>query len=145
MPSSYSVKVDELSPATILDYRYKIGSLVKFCHRNGIEDINAITPSHIRLFILELKNRNNSTSVVDYFGSIKRFPNEMDSCSLRENFYTNLLVSVSISTITGFANDNAFSTASSSFAGSSTLIPMPPQIRAYSAKSQLYKSVCQFG
>jgi len=67
--------VDELSPATIDDYRYKVGVLIKFCHLNNIDDLTTITPTHIRLFILDLKTRNNPTSVVDYFKSVKRFFN----------------------------------------------------------------------
>lgn len=51
--------------------------------------------------------------------------------------YTNLLGSVSISTMTGLLIERALSTANGKSPGSVTFMPVPPQFSAYSAKSQL--------
>src|SRR5208283_1261983 len=57
--------------------------------------------------------------------------------------HKNLLGSVSISTIVGLEDESALSTAASSSFGSVTLMPIPPECSAKSAKLKSYKSVCQ--
>lgn len=70
-----SCKVEGLSPATLKNYRYLIGSFVQFCQQNDVLTSKDVSPQHIRLFMLQLQETNNATSVMDYFKSIKRFFN----------------------------------------------------------------------
>jgi len=66
-----SCRVDGLSPATLRAYQYQLGRFVKFCLEANEKD----TTQQIRLFLLELRETNNSISVGDYYKSIKRFFN----------------------------------------------------------------------
>ena len=66
-----SCRVDGLSPATLRAYQYQLGRFVKFCLEANEKD----TTQQIRLFLLKLRETNNSISVSDYYKSIKRFFN----------------------------------------------------------------------
>lgn len=68
-----SCKVDGLSPVTIANYAYMVGSFVESCP----PDISAakITVNHVRMFLLALQERCRPRTVQSYYKSIKRFFN----------------------------------------------------------------------
>lgn len=66
-----SCRVEGLAPATLKAYQYQLGRFVKFCLEAKEKD----TTQQIRLFLLKLRETNNSISVSDYYKSIKRFFN----------------------------------------------------------------------
>jgi len=68
-------KVNELSPRTIADYEQKAGAFVAFCYSQGAKEPQDITPNHIRVFLLVLRERLKPSSVHDYYGAICRFFN----------------------------------------------------------------------
>ena len=70
-----SCKVNELSDATLKDYRYQLARFIKFCFEADCDDAQSITAHHIRLFLLGLQETNNPISVSDYYKTIKRFFN----------------------------------------------------------------------
>lgn len=74
-----SCKVDELSPATIKNYKQKLGTFVRFCSSIGITYVtsNHITSHHIRLFLLKLQETCQPVSISNNYRSIKRFFNWM--------------------------------------------------------------------
>lgn len=72
-----SCKVDELSPATLKDYEQKIGAFVRHCTELGITQPADVTVHHVRLFLLNLRQRCSAHSVHDYYGCVNRFLNWM--------------------------------------------------------------------
>ena len=70
-----SCKVNELSPRTIDDYAQKIGAFIAFCYSQGAKEPDQVTPNHIRVFLLVLRERIQPSSVHDYYGCINRFFN----------------------------------------------------------------------
>lgn len=70
-----SCRVDGLSPATLENYQYQLGRFVSFCIKLNQDDAHYITPQHIRLFLLKLRETNSPVSVGDYYKAIKRFFN----------------------------------------------------------------------
>ena len=76
-------KVEGLSPATLHNYEYKISSFIKFCEQQQITEVDQVTPTVIRLFLLSLKEHisratkqlMSPVSICDYFKDIKRFFN----------------------------------------------------------------------
>ena len=70
-----SCKVNELSPRTIEDYGDKVGRFVTFCTSQGVKEPDQVTPHHIRVFLLVLRERIQASSVHDYYGCINRFFN----------------------------------------------------------------------
>lgn len=68
-----SCKVNELSPRTIEDYTQKVGAFVGFCASQGVKEPIQVTPNHIRIFMLVLRERIKPSSVHDYYGCINRF------------------------------------------------------------------------
>jgi len=70
-----SCKVNELSPRTIEDYQQKIGAFISFCNSQGAKEPGDVTPNHIRVFLLVLRERIKASSVHDYYGCVCRFFN----------------------------------------------------------------------
>jgi len=70
-----SCKVNELSPRSIDDYAQKVGAFVMFCKSQGIKEPQEVTPNHVRVFLLLLRERIKAVSVHDYYGCIHRFFN----------------------------------------------------------------------
>ena len=84
-----SCRVDGLSPATLENYQYQLGRFVKFCNSLAMasdqrgaaaplqdgDKGDRVTPQHIRLFLLKLRETNSPVSVGDYYKAIKRFFN----------------------------------------------------------------------
>lgn len=70
-----SCRVDELSPTTIQNYRYQIGSFLRFHHQLNLTPGGEVTVHHIRLFLLKLQDKNSPISVRDYYKSLRRFFN----------------------------------------------------------------------
>jgi len=70
-----SCRVNDLSPRTIADYEQKVGSFIAFCHSQGAIEAKDVTPNHVRLFLLVLRERIKPSSVHDYYGCICRFFN----------------------------------------------------------------------
>lgn len=70
-------KVDGLSPATLSDYRKKIGAFAAFCTGLGIKDPKSLTSSDVRMFLAHVRETNSSISVGDYYRCAKRFLNWM--------------------------------------------------------------------
>ena len=68
-------RVDNLSEATIHDYKVKVGHFVRFCQKTNIESLSDINQSIINLFFLDLKQRDKPSSVLGYHKSIKCFFN----------------------------------------------------------------------
>ena len=68
-------KVNELSPRSIDDYAQKIGAFVMFCKSQGIKEPQEVTPNHVRVFLLLLRERIKAVSVHDYYGCVNRFFN----------------------------------------------------------------------
>ena len=68
-------KVNDLSPRTIDDYAQKVGAFVMFCWAQGIKEPKEVTPNHVRVFLLLLRDRIKAVSVRDYYGCINRFFN----------------------------------------------------------------------
>ncbi len=68
-------KVEDLSPATIHDYRVKIGRFLQFCAKQEVKSPGDITVHHIRLFLLSRKETNCSLSVLGYYKCVQRFLN----------------------------------------------------------------------
>ena len=68
-------KVNELSPRSIDDYAQKIGAFVMFCNSQGIKEPQEVTPNHVRVFLLLLRERMKAVSVHDYYGCVNRFFN----------------------------------------------------------------------
>ena len=42
---------------TLVHYRYTVGNFVAFLHRQGVSDLEQITPNHIRRFLVELQRQ----------------------------------------------------------------------------------------
>lgn len=70
-----SCKVNELSPRTIEDYAQKVGAFVSFCISQGVKEPGDVTPNHVRIFLLVLRERIKPSSVHDYYGCVNRFFN----------------------------------------------------------------------
>lgn len=70
-----SCKVNELSPRTIDDYSQKVGAFVLFCQSQGVKEPQGVTPNHVRVFLLVLRERIKASSVHDYYGCVCRFFN----------------------------------------------------------------------
>jgi integrase/recombinase XerC/integrase/recombinase XerD len=70
-------KTDGLAPASIADYKKKLGIFSRFLTGSGIDDPKNIGAMHIRLFLEERRSTCNSVSVSGYYRSIKRFFNWM--------------------------------------------------------------------
>lgn len=70
-----SCQVGELSPATLKDYRYKVGAFVSFCSAVNLKKTEQIEVNDIRLFLLKLQENNKAISVGDYYKGIRRFLN----------------------------------------------------------------------
>ena len=70
-----SCKVNELSPRTIDDYAQKVGAFLDFCSSQGAKDPDQVTPNHVRVFLLVLRERIKPSSVHDYYGCVNRFFN----------------------------------------------------------------------
>ncbi len=70
-----SCKVNELSPRTIEDYAQKVGAFIAFCHSQGAKEPGDVTPNHVRVFLLILRERIKASSVHDYYGCVNRFFN----------------------------------------------------------------------
>jgi len=68
-------RANSLSPRTLEDYEQKLGKFVAFCEAQGLTEPKQITPHHIRIFLLFLKERIKAVSVHDYYGTIHRFAN----------------------------------------------------------------------
>lgn len=68
-------KVEDLSPATIHDYRVKTGRFLQFCAKQEVKSPGDITVHHIRLFLLSRKETNCSLSVLGYYKCVQRFLN----------------------------------------------------------------------
>lgn len=71
----WSCRANNLSPRTIQDYRVKAGRFVQFALYNGCYTPGDVTPNHVRLFLLQLSQRNSAKSVSDYYRVVKRFFN----------------------------------------------------------------------
>ena len=80
-----SCKVNELSPRSIDDYAQKIGSFVMFCNSQGIKEPKEVTPNHVRVFLLLLRERMKAVSVHDYYGCVNRFFNWLVEEDVLEN------------------------------------------------------------
>ena len=80
-----SCKVNELSPRTIDDYGQKIGAFIAFCNSQGAKEPTQITPNHVRVFLLVLRERIKASSVHDYYGCINRFFNWLVSEGILDN------------------------------------------------------------
>jgi len=72
-----SCTVEELSPATLRDYKQKLKGFVNFCATISKTRPEEITVHHIRLFLLKLQETCQAISVNDYYRVIKRFFNWM--------------------------------------------------------------------
>jgi len=72
-----SCRVDSLSPASLRDYKQKIGMFVVFCSSLGVTDPKQVTAASIRMFMLKLQETNAPVSVSDYYRCVKRFLNWM--------------------------------------------------------------------
>lgn len=72
-----SCRVEGLSPFTVMAYKNLAGELIKFLSRGGITDPKMITPTHIRLFILEKQKTCQPVSIHSYYRHTKRFFNWM--------------------------------------------------------------------
>jgi len=70
-----SCKVNELSPRTIEDYSQKVGAFLAFCASQGVKEPDQVTPNHVRVFLLVLRERLKPSSVHDYYGCVCRFFN----------------------------------------------------------------------
>jgi integrase/recombinase XerD len=70
-------KVDGLSPATLIDYRQKIGAFVSFCASLGVKDPKRLTDSDVRMYLAKLRETVSPVSVGDYYRCVKRFLNWM--------------------------------------------------------------------
>lgn len=70
-----SCRVDELSPRTLVDYRYKLSVFTKFCRSQGIGRLSHVSVQCIRMFLLKIQEKNQAISVSDYYKVIKRFFN----------------------------------------------------------------------
>jgi len=68
-------QVNNLSPRSIQDYAQKIGRFVWFCSKQNVIEPPAVTPAHIRLFLLSLQGHCKPVSVHDYYGVVNRFFN----------------------------------------------------------------------
>ncbi|HEY55129.1 MAG TPA: tyrosine-type recombinase/integrase [Dehalococcoidia bacterium] len=72
-----SCRVDGLSPASLRDYRQKIGAFVIFCAGHNIDKPKRLTVSGIRTFLAKTRETNSPVSVADYYRCVKRFLNWM--------------------------------------------------------------------
>ncbi len=70
-------KVDGLSPATLRDYRQKIGVFVTFCKGLGVKNPKRLTDSDVRAFLARLRDTVSPITVSDYYRCAKRFLNWM--------------------------------------------------------------------
>jgi integrase/recombinase XerC/integrase/recombinase XerD len=70
-------KVDGLSPATLSDYRQKMGAFISFCSSLGVKDPKRLTASDVRMFLAKLRETVSPVSVADYYRCAKRFLNWM--------------------------------------------------------------------
>ena len=70
-----SCKLNKLSPWTISNYVQKIGAFIACCHSQGAKEPKDITPNHVRIFLLVLRERIKAVSVHGYCGCICRFFN----------------------------------------------------------------------
>jgi integrase/recombinase XerC len=70
-------KVDGLSPATLSDYRQKMGAFVAFCKGLGVKDPKRLTDSDVRAYLAELRETVSPVTVSDYYRCAKRFLNWM--------------------------------------------------------------------
>ncbi|AQU02571.1 hypothetical protein B1774_00320 [Dehalococcoides mccartyi] len=68
-------KVARLSPHTIKYYTYALTSFLGYCSTLGINAVEEIEANHVRLYLVKLQERNNPTSVLDYYKAVKRFFN----------------------------------------------------------------------
>jgi integrase/recombinase XerC/integrase/recombinase XerD len=80
-----SCKVNELSPRTIDDYSQKVGAFVLFCQSQGAKEPQEVTPNHVRVFLLVLRERIQPSSVHDYYGCVNRFCNWLVSEGILEH------------------------------------------------------------
>ena len=80
-----SCRVNELSPRTIDDYSQKVGAFVAFCSSQGAKEPQDVTPNHVRVFLLVLRERIKASSVHDYYGCINRFFNWLVSEGVLEH------------------------------------------------------------
>jgi len=78
-------KVNELSHRTIEDYEQKVGAFIAFCNSQGAKEPDHVTPNHIRVFLLVLRERIKPSSVHDYYGRINRFFNWLISEGILEH------------------------------------------------------------
>lgn len=72
-----SCTVEELSPASLRDYRQKLKGFVNFCATISKTRPEEITVHHIRLFLLKRQETCQAISVNDYYRCVKRFFNWM--------------------------------------------------------------------
>ena len=70
-------RADGLSPATLSDYRQKMGAFVSFCSGLGVKDPKRLTASDVRMFLAKLREAVSPISVADYYRCAKRFLNWM--------------------------------------------------------------------
>lgn len=68
-------EISGLTESTMRYYEQKVGKFIEFCINLGVYDITQIEPSHIRLFMLKIKETNNPMSRHDFHRAIKRFLN----------------------------------------------------------------------
>jgi integrase/recombinase XerC len=79
-------KVDGLSPATLSDYKQKIGAFVAFCSSLDIKEPKSLTASDVRAFLAKQRETVSPVSVSDYYRCVKRFLNWMvEERMLRQN------------------------------------------------------------
>lgn len=79
-------KVDGLSPATLRDYKQKIGAFAAFCSGLGVKNPKRLTASDVRMFLAKLRETNSPISVGDYYRCVKRFLNWMvEERALKQN------------------------------------------------------------
>lgn len=70
-----SCQAADLSPATVKDYRWFVGHFLSFCQTSGISRLEDIIPNHIRLYLVQLKDKHKPSSVHGHYRHLRRFFN----------------------------------------------------------------------
>jgi len=78
-------KVEELSPATLYFYDYRLQSLLSFCSEHGIYDARDFTADLFREYLIQLQDRLSKIGVSGYYKTVKRFFNWLEEEGVFEN------------------------------------------------------------
>jgi len=68
-------RVNQFSAHTIREYRLKLGQFIRFLSSLGIKEPSAVTPNHIKLFMLKKQETCGATTISNHCRNIRRFFN----------------------------------------------------------------------